>query len=311
MTAKIIGKKVMLQDFPVLEGERKVDKIDFELPLSYGETDLSGLTAYANIKRADGTTDKITLDVTKTEENLQARLLIDASVTAVPGELGVHISFENDEGTVVFMTERFVLNVSPSVNAYRDFTDRTPGAIHKLQLDMLSYVKRMQELVDEYEQKENQGGSSGSGGGQVYDENNKLPASFVDGLANVATSGEYSDLNGTPDMSYYVNLSMFAQAIELFEQVTAPVYIENLSFSQETSELLAGCEANKALIKDWLSYGAFVRPLYLRNSSLNIIYPIHYASYSEGNQLDIYFQKETGLYSITYNIPNNTYGFSE
>lgn len=303
----------MLQDFPVLEGERLVDKIDFEIPLSYGKTNLSELTAYANVKRADGTTDKITLEVTEAEENLQASLMIDASLTAVPGELGVHISFENDEGTVVFMTERFTLNVSPSVNAYRDFTDRTPGAIQKLQLDMLAYVKRMQELVDEYEQKENssQGSTGGSGGGQVYDENNKLPVAFVDGLASVATSGDYSDLSGTPDMSYYVNLSMFAQALELFEKIVQPVYLEDLNFNMDTSELIAGCEANKALVKEWLEYGAFVRPIYLRNSSLHSIYPVYYASYSEGNQIDIYFKKETTLYSITYNIPNDTYGFSE
>jgi hypothetical protein len=38
----------------------------------------------------------------------------------------------------------------------------------------------------------------------VIDANNKLNASYVSGLATVATTGEYGDLSGTPDLSNYV-----------------------------------------------------------------------------------------------------------
>ena len=44
----------------------------------------------------------------------------------------------------------------------------------------------------------------------IIDANNKLSASYVSGLANVATSGNYSDLNGTPDLSIYAQSSSLA-----------------------------------------------------------------------------------------------------
>ena len=182
----------MLEGASVMEGERLVDEIVFTSQPAYEGIDLTSLIPYAEIRRSDGTTDKISLEKSVEGNSFTLKWVIDASATCVPGELNAHVSFENEDGTVVFITERFTLNVNPSVNAYRDYTDRAPGAIYKLQKLMEAYVLRMQELVDEFEDKlEEVGNLEGSGGGEVYDETNKLPANFIDGLATVATSGAY------------------------------------------------------------------------------------------------------------------------
>ena len=49
-----------------------------------------------------------------------------------------------------------------------------------------------------------------SGKQDIIDANNKLSASNISGLASVATSGSYSDLSGTPDLSVYAQSNSLA-----------------------------------------------------------------------------------------------------
>jgi len=314
LTAEIIGRRVVLDNACVMEGERLVDEIIFAAPTSYEGIDLTALNVNAEILRSDGTTDKIPLEKNVEGDNFTCKWTIDASATCVPGELNAHVSFENDDGTVVFITERFVLKVNPAVNAYRDYTDRAPGAIYKLQQMMEQYVVRMQELVDEFEEKLEEAGSGGTGGGtgggEVYDETNKLPAEYVDGLAVVATSGSYNDLTGTPDHSSFLTVAALAGAEQYIKEYYSPTIIKYISFDDDIEVMTALAEENKVAMIAYEQKGIFKTEILLWDVANNSYYPMKYAVDTD-TQLDIIFTKGNGTYSIVYNKERKSFGFSE
>jgi hypothetical protein len=234
---------------------------------------------------------------------------LDASATAVPGELHAHLCFENSDGTVVFMTERFAFCVRPSVDAMRDYTDRAPSAIYQLQNQMVAYVARMQQLVNEVEDKL-EGVGSGGGGGEVYDETNKLPSAFVDGLAPVATSGSYADLSGAPDLSLYATLADLAQKAEELKLLTAPLYFKYVSFEAPDDVFTEICNYNKAKFKEYLQTGIYVRPAFLWVTETDAYYPLYY-SFSNETQIDLMFRKGNSTYSVSYCPLDDSFGFSE
>ncbi len=312
LKAKIFGKKVILPSVCVMEGERLVDEITFDFPKSYNNTDLASLTPFANLMRSDGSTDKIQLSAT-VGEYIAVTLPVNASVTAVPGELSVQISFESDGGEIVFITEKFTLNINCSVNAYKDLTDREPSAIYSLRMQMIAYVNRMQQLVDEFNDKLNNydGSTSGSGGGGVaYDEENKLPASYIDGLANVATSGSYTDLSNKPNLGIYATQTSVTQGDDAVKLLTQPLFIKYISFEDTNEVILALCNENKAVMAEFVAAGKFVRPTYLWDVANETYYPLVMATIS-GAQYELYFQKNSTLYIAIYDGEQDSYGFSE
>ncbi len=317
MTAKIIGKKVIMQSSVIIEGERCVDSIVFTLPEYYGSVKLSDMECFANLLRPDGSTDKIPLAYEVADGEMTVSWQIGASVTSVAGDALCHLSFENSEGTVVFMTERFTLSVKQAFNAYEDYTERVPSALYQLRSQMAAYVSRMQELIDEVDAKiDGFEGGSGSGGGQVYDQNNKLPAAYVDGLATVATSGDYSDLTGSPEIPAMPDMSAYAtveKAAELDGEATAklsPLYLKYISFDDDNSTILSLMSENSEVMKEYCKTGVYARPLILWDEGGKYYYNSTHV-YDTGAQIDVFFKKGSGVYSITYNRQNNTFGFSE
>ena len=293
-----------------MEGERLVDKIDIEVPTDYEGVNLSAMNAYANLKRSDGSTDKIMLTKSGEGDYFAVRLEIDASVTAVPGDAEVYISFESDDGTVVFMSEGFTLQIHSTPNAYKDYTDRTPSALHKLQLAMYEYVQKMQELYDEVNAMvEGLEGSVGSGGtgsaggtGGSYSEENKLPAAYVEGLAAVATSGSYSDLTEAPDLTAYATL-------EEVKRLASPSVIKYIAIDAEASVMLAAMKANKAVLKEYVADGVGARRLLMLKEDTNELFPVKYYINGE-KQLDIYFTVGTSSYIVNFNKSSGSYSFS-
>lgn len=315
MTAKIIGKKVMISNLAVIEGERLVDEIVFEMPIAYGQTDLTDKEAHVNLRRADGSTDKIVVPFVVDGETIFVTWKLDATATAVPGELDVHLSFESLEGDVIYMTERFTLNIQPSVDAYRDLTDRSPTALSKLQRQMAEYVMRMQELVDEVNEKISgiEGGGTGSGGGSgggaVYDEANKLPADYVDGLAAVAKSGSYGDLIDAPFLALYATQAELASKGDEIKNTFSPIYVKYITNSNTFAEIIDWSNYNKAVLTEWKGGANLSRPVFLWDTATNTYYPTYYVVLSE-DQADIFFLKDNALYSVFYNSANDSFGFN-
>ena len=151
MTAKIIEKRVMLDKLTVARGERLVDTIEFSVPELYGIITLYELLPFANIRRSDGTTDKIQLKKGKKITDGYFKVLWDfnASVTAVAGEVEARLSFESPQGDVVYMTEKFTFDVEESIDAFEDYTIREPNALYEQRRMMAEYVVKMEDLVEE------------------------------------------------------------------------------------------------------------------------------------------------------------------
>ena len=325
MTVKISGKTVMLPACTVIEGECNVDDITFEIDKYYNEVDLSTMTAYANIERSDGTTDKITLDRFCIDDVVYATWTIDSSATAIPGELQVQISFVNEEGTVVFITEKFSLQVQSSIDAYTDLTQRDPNALYRLQQAMYNYVNRMQLILDDVNERLialNGSGGSGSGGsgtggsgtgGTTYGPSNQLPASYVSGLAAVATSGSYNDLLDKPenmDTSNFITYNEALAAMLEFQEMFSPVIITYLAVMDTSPSFNTIANENREkLINYYNNNNNFGRPMLLFDPSNNVYYPL--MKITDGTpQLTFHFSRGTG-YSVQINKNNFTYGFSE
>ena len=84
----------MISNLAVIEGERLVDEIVFEMPIAYGQTDLTDKEAHVNLRRADGSTDKIVVPFVVDGETIFVTWKLDATATAVPGELDVQVAKE-------------------------------------------------------------------------------------------------------------------------------------------------------------------------------------------------------------------------
>ena len=320
LTAKIIGKKAVLPAVTLMEGERMVDEITFLIDANYNGTDLSSMNAYANIERSDGSTDKILLETLLTESVLSVKWVIDASVTAVAGELSAQISFVDDEGETVFATERFTLQINSSIDAYEDLTDREPNALYRLQQAMYNYVDRMQDILDDVNARiaalgndgEGSGGESQGSSGTVIDANNKLSVAYIDGLADVATSGSYYDLVDAPDeedLLYYI-LQGLEPVIEEVTTMLTPCVIKYISFNDSPSVMTSLLNENKEVIRDYLDAGLFVREMILWDQSTNYFYQLQYVSFSN-NQYNFVFRKGNSYYTAVYNMSTGSYGFSE
>ncbi|MBP5308084.1 MAG: hypothetical protein J6Z34_03000 [Clostridia bacterium] len=313
MTAKIIGKKVLLPSVTVMEGERNVDVITFLIDREYNGIDLSEMNAYANIERGDGSTDKILLEVNEEENALSVVWPIDGNVTAVAGDLYAQISFADQTGETVFATEKFVLRVNSSIDAYEDLTGREPNVLYRLQQTMYNYVDRMQTILNEVNAGLTALGNSGSGGGggTVIDANHPLSAAYVSGLADVATSGSYSDLIDAPsaeDVVYYVMQELNPIITQVATALT-PCILKYVSLNATASEITAVSNYNKNVIRDYLDAGLFVRRILLWDEATDYYYTLSYVTVRNG-QATFRFNKGTG-YSAIYNLSTGAYGFSE
>ena len=309
MTAKISGKTVLLPSFTIMEGERMVDEIVFETDKFYNDIDLSALNAYVNIERADGTMDKISLETSVEDDVLTAVWTIDASATAVSGDLEAQISFANNDGTVVFATEKFTLKVDSSIDAYVDLTSRQPSALYALQQAMSNYVSRMQYYLGEVQELIGGVGSGGSGGTTI-DANNPISASYVSGLATVATTGSYDDLTDKPNLSSFITYSQLELIAMSFLNLVSPIVLYYVSVNANASTISTCCTLNASALSDYMEENnGFARTVLLFDESSNSYYPATRIM-DTSSQLRIYFNKGSGYIAI-YDKSNGAYGFSE
>lgn len=316
MTAKIINKKAVLSDLVINQGEKGSDEIVFTLNKTYNGKDLSACAAFAAIKRADGTCDKIVLttetdgeqtdgsETTQTlcPDEMTVTLKVDDSVTAVPGELEMQLSFENPDGQVIWETETFVMEIRGSIDAYKDFSERAPDAVTKLHNQMLGYVYRMAELVEEVEAaiEELKNGSGTGGTSQpAYDENNKLSADYVSGLSDVAKTGAYSDLTGTPDMSDYLTSQQVATELNNFKQTLKPVVFKKNESTYSDALYDEINEYNIAIVKSHLASELLSKQIFLYDTVNNSYYAGVY-SHGSDTELVFIFYDGTKTYQLKY-----------
>ncbi len=308
MTAIIKDKKVITSNFTVIQGETGCDELVFKLNKNYNGTDLSTFTAYAGIKRPDGTTDKIQLqcEVSQTESNtLILTLEVNESVTAISGELECQLSFENQAGTVIWKTESFFFQVKNAINAFKDFSERAPDAVTKLQQKMYAYVAQMAELKEEAETYLEEISKANL---SPYGQNNKLNAQYVDGLSNVATSGSYTDLLNKPDLSSYVTNHSLAIQLGNFKTENGPILIKWISVSDSDTIKASKKQYNKTEMAKYLASGILKRSLFLWEEENDMYYPVTYYYY-DGDEIDCGFDMLGTSYSISYVASTNTFNF--
>lgn len=302
MTAKIIGKRVLLSADVIVEGEAGMDSISFEMPSVYNGVDLSGMLCYVAIQRADGTADKIGLDHVVEGQKVLFTLPVSESVTAVAGELFLQVLFENADSTVVFVSERFGLEVKPSIDAYGEHLTRDPNALQRLQKTMLEYVYAMQKLVDEANALFKEGAG--------FNEENKLSAAYVDGLAAVATSGSYNDLTDKPDLSKYCTAEDLEGLVPGGGSGTvSPLIIKHTTYDDDIDLMIEIFDYNKAAIAEYMERG-LSSDVMLYISATKKYVPVNFIIDGD-TQTEFYFDGPSGTYISIYTKSSGSYGFSD
>ena len=320
MTAKIINKKAVLSATVINQGEKGSDNIVFTLNKNYNGKDLSSYNPFASVKRADGTTDKISLTLSSEQsesnsvgngkpsstDEISLILNVGESITAVPGELEMQLSFESTDGEVVWRTEKFGLEILGSIDAYKDYSDRAPDAVTKLHNQMIAYVSKMAALVDEVNEKI---ANLPSGGGASYDENNKLNADYVSGLSTVAKTGSYADLSDKPELGAYLTSQQLALELNNLKQSIKPAIFKYCDPNYDDETYDANNNYNINLISCYLPDELNAGNVLLHDTVLNRYYTCIYSSKTD-NELTFFFYDGLNTKQLQYLFSFSDFNYS-
>lgn len=311
MKAKVIGKKVMVVGSPVIEGEKCVDSFECTLPRTQGDVDLATLKAYAELKRSDGSVDKLPLSSSVKGTEITVSTKIVGSMTAVSGETEVQLSFESTDGQTVMRTEKFPLYVSPSVNAYRQAEQQAPSVIEHLKEEMNTFMSATQRLADEMEGKIT-ALEEKLDNATVYDEDHKLPASYVDGLAAVAASGSYGDLTDAPDMSEYCTQDDMATVIRAAQKLLQPLVLKYIGTEEGNEQAMPKVAYNKELLKTAVqeSDDLLLFKIYMIFEDGGTVAPLS-AYKNSGEVYTLYFTRSGKTCFCVYDAQNDNYSYGE
>ncbi len=115
MKAQIINKKVMLSASVIRCGDKNVDTIVFECPISYRDLSLENLHVYVKTENRLGEKTKSVLYSVKKDDKLFIDWAITEEVTAINGILACQLSFESDDGEKVLNTNVFEVLIENSI----------------------------------------------------------------------------------------------------------------------------------------------------------------------------------------------------
>lgn len=187
MNAKIIDKKVKLDDILVFNGDANCEFINFEIPKTVSGISLCDLKVFIKTVNSLGGYSKVLLKSVEKGDNLQISWVLGAEATAVCGMLECQVVFENDDGTVILNTHPFYVSIEKSVSDYGEGVNCLPINFNKIQNIIKSQSQTIDDVSDQLtalnEFKQN-----------FYDNIDEIIESHVAKSDIKSTSYEYSNL---------------------------------------------------------------------------------------------------------------------
>ncbi len=145
MTTEITDKKVDVKKARFFCGDKNADALTFSIAKTYNGVSLVGVPVYVKTRNILGDCRKKLLTATENDDKLVIEWKLGKEATAVSGRLACQISFERDDGTLIFNTQMFYVYIGESIP---DDLIASDGSGSSYASDIYSKLARFEELTE-------------------------------------------------------------------------------------------------------------------------------------------------------------------
>ncbi len=141
MSAKIIDKKVMLEEKNIYCGDKNAQVLTFETPCVIDGINVENMPVYMKCENSLGKKCKTLLTSVKGGDNLIIEWILGEEATLISGKLKCQIVFEDQGGEVVLNFEVFELDIHPSVSENGPKITPEYNQITQLQNQLMALIR--------------------------------------------------------------------------------------------------------------------------------------------------------------------------
>ena len=143
LKAKLVNKKVMLEEKVICCGDKNVYKITFESPAEIDGIICENLPVYVKTENALGSKCKTLLTSVKSGDNLLIEWFLGEEATLVSGKLKCQLSFEDYSGALVLNSEIFEIEIHASVSEVGPKATPEYNQITQLQNTLMKLIEEV------------------------------------------------------------------------------------------------------------------------------------------------------------------------
>ena len=149
MEIKIIGKSVVPDKITLYENDLGAKHLVFSSNRINDGVNLDKLSAYLEIEREEGVSDRFILDKTVNGDTLYFTLPINLALTETADLISSQLVFENDEKTLSYRTKVFYVDVKNSVDGVSSYEQVAPTVLSQLESKMENAVENCESIKNE------------------------------------------------------------------------------------------------------------------------------------------------------------------
>lgn len=151
MEIKIIGKSVVPDKITLYENDLGAKHLVFSSNRINDGVNLDKLSAYLEIEREEGVSDRFILDKTVNGDTLYFTLPINLALTETADLISSQLVFENDEKTLSYRTKVFYIDVKNSVDGVSSYEQVVPTVLSQLESKMEKAVENCTQIKSDIE----------------------------------------------------------------------------------------------------------------------------------------------------------------
>ena len=147
LNAKIIDKRIKLEQPLIFSGDKNANSIIFEMPVICDGITLSGVPVYVKTTNALGICSKALLTAEVKGDILLIEWRLGIESTGVCGELECQLVFESSDGNMIMNTMPFYVTIEQSVIDCGESINIQTNHITQLQNALQEQIKRVDEII--------------------------------------------------------------------------------------------------------------------------------------------------------------------
>ena len=151
MEIKIIGKSVVPDKITLYENDLGAKHLVFSSNRINDGVNLDKLSAYLEIEREEGVSDRFILDKTVNGDTLYFTLPINLALTETADLISAQLVFENDEKTLSYRSKVFYIDVKNSVDGVSSYEQVAPTVLNQLESKMEKAVENCTQIKSDIE----------------------------------------------------------------------------------------------------------------------------------------------------------------
>ncbi len=151
MEIKVIKRNVVPDRITLYENDVGSKSLVFSVSKVNDGVSLENLNGFLEIERDTGLSDRFILTKTITDSIVYFSIIVGLPLTDNSDTLSAQISFENDDGTLVYKTAVFFIEVNYSVDGTDSYKQLEPTVIRQLESQMLENIKTISKVAEDFE----------------------------------------------------------------------------------------------------------------------------------------------------------------